>query len=137
MNVATIKKELRQLRKTIHIVEALKETQERYIKRIEALSRLVQTDKIKEQIETTKKVMSLMNIAQYVEEATELEKKYMTAINRLEPMEKAIILESFINSKPYWKIGLQFGYSEEGVRKKIDAIIRKLLSYFEKIQPAK
>lgn len=129
MNVATIKKDLRQLKKTIHIIEAQREAQERYEKRIEALSRLAPTEKIKEQIETTRKIMSLMDVDRYIDEASQLEEKYIGAINTLDPIEKTIITESFLNGKPYWKIGLSLGYSEEGVRKKIDKIMRQLLKH--------
>lgn len=127
MNLTTIKSDLRQLKKTIHIIEALENAQERYIKRIETLSRLVQTEKIKEQIESTKRVMSLMNIETYIKEANQLESKYMCAINKLEPIERTIILDCFINGLPHWQIGLNLGYTQESVRKKIDKILRKLL----------
>lgn len=131
MNINTIKKDLRQLKKTIHIIDALKGVQERYIKRIESLSRLIQTDRIKEQIKTTKAVLALMNIDQYIEEATSLESKYMYAINQLEPIEKAIILDSFVNGMPYWRVGLKLGYTEESLRKKADKIMRKLTSIMQ------
>lgn len=127
MNISTIKNDLRQLKKTIHIIEALKSSQDRYIKRIEMLSRLAQTDKIKERIESTKNVMNLMNIEEYIEEANSLESKYMSAINQLEPLDRAIIIECFINGLPYWKLALKLGYSEDGIRKKADKIMRKLL----------
>ena len=130
MNVATIKKDLRQLKKTIHIIEAQREARERYEKRIEALSRLAPTEKIKEQIETTKKIISLMDVDRYIDEASQLEEKYINAINTLSPIDKTIITESFLNGKPYWKIGLSLGYSEEGIRKKIDKILRQLLQFF-------
>ena len=128
MNVKTIKSDLRKLKKTIHILDALKETQERYIKRIETLSKFVQTDKIKEQIETTKTVMNLMDIDYYIKEANEIESKYMSTINKLEPMEKLIIVECFINGKPYWKVGMELCYCEDTIRKKAEKIIRKMVN---------
>ena len=128
MNIKTIKADLRQLKKTIHIIEALKRSQARYTDRIDTLSKFVQTPKIKEQIETTKKVMSLLKIEDYIKEANELEKKYISAINKLEPLEKTIIIESFLNGKPYWKIGNELGYEEETIRKKIAKILRKIAS---------
>ena len=128
MNIKTIKNDLKQLKKTIHIIEALTQSKERYLKRIETLSSFIQTDKIKEQIETTKKVMSLLKIEDYIKEANELERKYMSAINKLEPLEKTIIIESFLNGKPYWKIGNALGYEEETIRKKIAKILKKIAS---------
>ena len=126
MNIKEIKSDLRQLKKTIHIIEALKRSQARYTERIDTLSKFVQTPKIKEQIEATKKVMSLLKIEEYIKEANELESKYIPIINNLEPIEKTIIMESFFDGKPYWKIGLDLGYEEETVRKKIDRILRKM-----------
>ena len=128
MNINTVKNDLRQLKKTIHIIESLKKAQQRYIQRIEALSRLVQTDKIKEQISTTKKVMSLMNIEEYVKDATEIESKYMSYISQLDPIDKVIILDNLVNGIPYWKIGLKLGYSEDGIKKRASKAIRHLAS---------
>lgn len=126
MNINTVKRDLRQLRKTLHIIEALKMSQHRYLQRIEALSRLVQTDKIKEQISTTKKVMSLMKLEDYVKDATEIESKYMSAINQLDPLDRVIILDNLVNGLPYWKIGLNLGYSEDGIKKRVNKAVRKL-----------
>lgn len=128
MNINTVKRDLRQLRKTLHIIEALKMSQHRYLQRIEALSRLVQTDKIKEQISTTKKVMSLMKLEDYVKDATEIESKYMSAINQLDPLDRVIILDNLVNGLPYWKIGLNLGYSEDGIKKRVNKAVRKLAS---------
>jgi len=126
MNINTVKRDLRQLRKTLHIIEALKMSQHRYLQRIEALSRLVQTDKIKEQISTTKKVMSLMKLEDYIKDATEIESKYMSAINQLDPLDRVIILDNLVNGLPYWKIGLNLGYSEDGIKKRVNKAVRKL-----------
>lgn len=134
MNIATLKKDLRQLKKTIHIIEALKNAQERYLKRIQSLENLVQTDRIKEQIETTKKIMSLMNLDLYIKEASEIEERYMQYINQLEPIDKAIILDNLVNGLPYWKIGMKLGYSEDGIRKKVDKIARQLVTLINKNQ---
>lgn len=128
MNIKTIKSDLRQLKKTIHIIDSLNETQKRYIDRIELLSKFAQTDKIKEQIETIKKVMSLMDIDTYIKEANEIEAKYIDVINKLEPLEKAIIIECFINGKPYWKVGNMISYCEDTVRKKANKIMRKMVN---------
>lgn len=132
MNIKTIKNDLRQLKKTIHIIDTMKETQERYLKRIETLSKFPQTAQIKDQIKTTQKVLNLLDIDTYIKEATEIEKKYMAVINRLDPIEKTIIIESFINGKPYWKIGMELSYAEETIRKKVDKILRKMVGMFNK-----
>ena len=134
MNIATLKKDLRQLKKSIHIIEALKNAQERYLKRIQSLENLVQTDRIKEQIETTKKIMSLMNLDLYIKEASEIEERYMQYINQLEPIDKAIILDNLVNGLPYWKIGMKLGYSEDGIRKRVDKIARQLVTLINKNQ---
>ncbi|MBO5440852.1 MAG: sigma-70 family RNA polymerase sigma factor [Clostridia bacterium] len=131
MNINTIKKDLRQLKKTIHIIEALKCVQERYQQRIETLSRLALTDKVKEQIRTTKRIMGLMSIEEYIKEATEIEAKYMSAINQLDPLDKAIVLDNLVNGIPYWKIGLKLGYTEDGIKKRINKAIRKLSSIMQ------
>ena len=132
MNIKELKTDLRQLKKTIHIIDALTESKARYLKRIEVLSSFAQTEKIKEQIETTKKVMSLMKLDEYIKEANEIEAKYAKALNMLDSTERAIIIEAFINGKPYWKIGNDFGYSEDSIRKKTDKILRKMVLYFNK-----
>lgn len=131
MNVKAVKIELRELKRTVHIIDTMKATQERYIMRIEALSKMVQTPRIVAQIESLKTMLSLMELDYYIEKATSIEKKYIPAINALEQTEKAIILDSFINGLPYWKIGLSFGYAEVTVRKKADSALRKIAKAIE------
>jgi len=50
----------------------------------------------------------------------------MDAISKLDPLDRTIILDGYINGKPYWKIGRDIGYTERGVQKRIGAIIEKL-----------
>ncbi len=126
MNIQAVKKELRELKSTVHIIDTLKNTQIRYNERIEALLRLPKTKRIEEQISNLKRVLSLMRLDAYIEKATALEKKYIVAINKLDNIEKTLILDTFINGISYWKIGLNLGYAEETVRKKVSRAIRKL-----------
>ena len=75
--------------------------------------------------------MGLMSIEEYIKEATDIEAKYMSAINQLDPLDKAIVLDNLVNGIPYWKIGLKLGYTEDGIKKRINKAIRKLSSIMQ------
>jgi DNA-directed RNA polymerase specialized sigma24 family protein len=116
---------LRQLRKITHSIEVSIQVKERHEKRLEILRKSPTLDGIDE-IRGIEKVLSTLHIEESIRRATELELAYAEAIQALEPLDKTIILDGYINGKPYWKIGRDIGYTERGVQKRINVVIEKL-----------
>jgi DNA-directed RNA polymerase specialized sigma subunit len=82
-----------------------------------------------EEIERLRAVIETLGLERTIKRVTELESKYMTAIGKLEQLDQTIIIDAYINGKPYWKIGRDVGYSEVGIQKRVNKIIEILAKY--------
>lgn len=121
-----VKKELRALKKSSHAVQRIIEIQGIHFKRIHALEKLSGDEKARELIEKERELIDALKLKEHIEESEGLEKKYMEALNRLNAVDKAMMLDCYINGMPYWKIGMTYGFAEEGARKHIEAIVKKI-----------
>lgn len=126
MKIEEVKRDLKNLKSYTHSINKLKETQLTYEMRIKMLERMERTEKINNIIERERNLIATLDVATKINEALLLEEKYMGIIMSLEPLDRSIILDTYINGLPYWKIGMQVGYSEEGIRKKISKIIKNI-----------
>lgn len=124
MKIDEVKKDLKNLRLYNRSVSKLKELKTTHEMRIKMLERMGESEKAKEIIEREKALVSSLDFATKIDKALSLEEKYMGIITALDPLERDIIIDTYINGLPYWKIGLEIGYSEEGVRKKVSKIIK-------------
>lgn len=127
--IESIKRDLRQLRKVTHSIEALMTMKDKHEKRLEYLSGLPPSETVEEEKQKITSLLSGIEIQRYISKATELEEKYMAAINKLEPLDKKIIVDGYINGKAYWKISKEIGYSEAGVYKRLNKIISQISEY--------
>lgn len=124
--IETIKKDLRQLRKVTHSIEALMTMKDKHEKRLEYLSGLPPSESVKEEIQKIKSLLEGIDIQRYISKATALEEKYMAAIEKLDPLDKKIIVDGYINGRAYYKIGNDIGYTEAGIRKRLNKIFSQL-----------
>ncbi len=114
------------MRYIAHSIEASLQVKERHERRLEVLSKKEPSQETIDEIERIQDVLSNLQIEEYIKQSTTLEAVYMESINELEPLDKTIILDGFINGKPYWKIGQEIGFSIEGIKKRVKKIIFKL-----------
>ena len=77
-------------------------------------------------LEIERKIVEALKIKESIEMAEELEEKYMSAVSSLGLRDKAMVLDCYLNGMPYWKIGMEYGFSEEGARKHLDRLIKKI-----------
>ena len=124
-----VKKDLRELKKLTHAIKQLESAQRMHLARIKLLENLPKSEKIDTLIAKEKSLISSIDCQGVIEKSCALEEKYMDAINSLPLFDRGMIVDAFINGTPYWKIGLEIGYSEEGVRKKISKIISHISKY--------
>lgn len=117
-----IKRDLRQLRKVTHSIEAFMTMKDKHEKRLEYLSGQ-EVDEEKKRIE---ELLKRIDIQGYIVRATSLEEKYMAAIDKLDPLDKKIIVDGYINGRAYFKIGRDIGYTEAGIRKRLDKIFKQI-----------
>ena len=124
--INVVKRDLRGLKKSSRAVKRLLEIQGLHYKRINALSHMEQTKEIVEATKKEKELLSALNITEELCKAQDVEKKYSTALSSLSTEDKAMVLDCYINGLPYWKIGMEYGFSEAGARKHIDTLVKKL-----------
>ena len=124
--ISEVKKDLRELKKHTHAIKQLESAQRMHLARIKLLEALPKSEKTENLIEKEKLLISSIDYQGVIEKSCTIEEKYMAAINALPLPDRGMIVDAFINGTPYWKIGLEIGYSEEGVRKKISKIISKI-----------
>ena len=127
--ITKIKKDLRRLRKITHSVEVALQVKERHERRLAYLQNETQTEETLVEIEKIRKNLSALRIDGIIKEATALESRYMAAISKLDSLDQTIILDGYINGKPYWKIGREMGYTERGIQKRVLIAIEELANY--------
>lgn len=126
MDIDTVKKDLRQLRKISHSIEALLTMKEKHERRLAFLSERSYSPEVEEEKRRIQNLLKGLDLQGYIRRATALEEKYMAAIDKLEPLDKKIIIDGYINGKAYYKIGRDIGYTEAGIRKRIEKIIKQI-----------
>lgn len=124
--IETIKKDLRQLRKVTHSIEALMTMKDKHEKRLEYLSGLPPSESVEEEKRKIVSLLEKVDIQGYIARATALEERYMAAIDKLDPLDKKILIDGYINGKAYYKIGWDIGFSTQGVQNRISIIIKKI-----------
>lgn len=124
--IEAIKKDLRQLRKVTHSIEALMTMKDKHEKRLEYLSGLPPSEAVEEEKRKITSLLEKVDIQGYIAKATALEERYMAAIDKLDPLDKKILIDGYINGKAYYKIGWEIGFSTQGVQNRISIIIKKI-----------
>ena len=124
--VNIVKRELRALKKNSHALQRLIEIQGIHYKRIDSLSALPESEKTKLAIEQEKKLIAALDLDNQIAKNNELEAKYFTALSTFSLEDKAMLMDCFINGHPYWKIAMEYGFSEEGARKRLSSLINQL-----------
>ena len=120
-----VKADLKELKNTVHLINAMLKAKNDYLYKIKTLSHLNRI-KAKEEAQRLKKVMELMKIEEYVSMASKIQTKYMDAIGSLDVISRAIAIDYFINGTPAWKIACSLNFSEEGIRKRLTKIVSKI-----------
>ena len=123
--IENAKKDLRELKKHVHLINTLLRRKNQYLLRIDTLKKSHRI-KAREEIELLEGALAQMNIEKYIERAANIEKKYMKKIKRLSIIDQAIIIDYYINGMPAWKIGVSLDYTEDGIRKRLLKALEKI-----------
>ncbi|MBQ8146794.1 MAG: hypothetical protein IJ039_08415 [Clostridia bacterium] len=126
-----IRKDLRALKKSSRTIKRLIELQGIHFKRIRALEAMSNDTQAQALIEKEKEIALSLKLKEQIEESQSLEAKYMDIISRLDPTDKAMVLDCFLNGMPYWKLGMEYGFAEEGARKHIESIVKRIAQRLE------
>ena len=119
-----VKQDLRRLRKLSHAIAAEMRARQNHEARLTYLRSIEDPgEDVLIDIMRVEDAIASLRVDAHIREASELEDKYMDAIALLDPLDRAIIIDGYVNGKPYWKIGRDIGYTEAGVKKRVSAAI--------------
>ena len=124
--ISKVKKEIKQLRQNMRLLDALASSDARNAKRLDTLKASPQSEAVQAEIARIRRSLDSVCAKKLSCDIMRLEEKYMRAINSLPSFDKTIFLEFFIEGLPYWKIGMNTGYSEDGIRKRIYKMAEKI-----------
>ena len=118
-----VRRDLRALKSTSHAITRLVEAQGIHFVRIKALERLQKSKKTEELISKERELIEALGLAEQIEKGAELEKRYMEALSSLDLDDRAMVTDCFIKGEPYYKVAMNYGFSEGGLRKRIDRLV--------------
>lgn len=127
--IKKVKRDLKGIKQNSRAVMHLIEVQGIHFKRIEAISALPKSEKNQEIIEKERELISALGIEKMIEQNQRLESEYMEAIKCLCELDRALILDVITGGMTYYKLGVKYGYTEEGMRKKVNSVISTLSKY--------
>ena len=119
-----VKKDLRALKKSSHALNRLIELHGLCYKKVKVIEAL--EGEASALAEREKEIALALGIKAEILKSQELTGKYAASIGSLDAEDKAMLLDCYINGMPYWKIAMEYGFSEEGARKHIDKIVKKI-----------
>ena len=121
-----VRKDLRALKSTSHAITRLIEAQGVHFVRIRALEALPRSEKNDSLIKRERKLISALGLDNEIEKSSEIEKRYMDAIATLDVTDRAMITDCFVKGAPYYKVAMDYGFSEGGLRKRLDRLIKQI-----------
>ena len=121
-----VKRDLRALKSSSHAIERLIEAQGIHFIRIRALEALPKSERITALVEKEMEIINDLGLAKEIEKNEELQMRYMGAMSALDVTDRAIVTDCYIKGKPYYKLAMDYGFSEGGIRKKVDRLIKKI-----------
>lgn len=121
-----VKKDLRALKSSSHAIERLIEAQGIHFVRIRALEALPKSEKTKALVKREMEIINDLGLAQEIEKNEELERQYMGAISSLDITDRALVTDCYLKGEPYYKLAMDYGFSESGMRKRLDRLVEKI-----------
>lgn len=121
-----VRKDLRALKSTSHAITRLIEAQGVHFVRIRALEALPRSKKNDSLIKRERELISALGLDNEIEKSSEIEKRYMDAIATLDVTDRAMITDCFVKGAPYYKVAMDYGFSEGGLRKRLDRLIKQI-----------
>lgn len=123
--IAQVKKELRNLSRLNRSIEAAVRARERHEKLLDIL-RKNPSPGCEEEERRILRIIDGLRIDESMRLSHEIEERYIPAIRQLDRLDQIIVIEGIINGKAYWKIGRDIGYTEDGIKKRMQKIFCQL-----------
>ena len=124
--IKRVKRELRAIKKSSHAIQRLIQHQGMHFTRIHALEALPRQKERDEIIEMERELIASMELDKLVLTNDELERKYKKALDALSVTDRAMVIDCYFGGMPYWKIAMEYHYTEEGARKHLNKLVEKI-----------
>lgn len=134
MTVNELKKDLRQMRFSQKLDEALFKSQKLFELEIEKLSQAPVSQSNKEKIVALTALYNSLDIPCSIFKNIQKRERYLKAIKLLDDIDQYILVEAFINHEPYYKIANAIHYSEDYVRKKATNALTTVCEILDKFK---
>ena len=121
-----VKRDLRALKSSSHAIERLIEAQGIHFVRIKALEALPKSERINKLVESEREIINDLGLAHQIEKSATLERQYMNALSVLDVTDRAIVTDCYLKGEPYYKLAMNYGFSEGGIRKRVDRLIKTI-----------
>ncbi len=121
-----VRKDLRALKSSSHAIERLIEAQGIHFIRIKAIEALPKSEKTRALVEREKEIIRCLGLTEEIEKNEKIERRYLGAISSLDVTDRAIVTDYYIKGQPCYRVAMDYGFSEGGLRKKLDKLISKI-----------
>ena len=121
-----VKKEIKEWRATLYQISMFEGVSEKYRKRIDGLKH-IKTRNAEREIARLEGICDSFRLKELRERESAFRERYQPYIDKLAPVEGPII-KGFVSGATYSEISQDMGYSEVGIRKRLDRIYIKLAS---------
>ena len=121
-----VKKDLRALKRSSHAIQRLIEVQGIHFLRIRALESLPKSEERDSLVSRERELVSALGLTEQIKESEEIQKRYMDAISCLDLNDRAIVLDCYLKGEPYYKVAMDYGFSEGGLRKRLEKLLKTI-----------
>ena len=121
-----VKREIKEWRATLYQISMFEGVSEKYRKRIEGLKH-IKTRNAEREIARLEGICDSFRLKELRERESAFRERYQPYIDKLAPVE-GLIIKDFVSGASQSEISQDLGYSEVGIRKRLDRIYKKLAS---------
>ena len=124
MTSQNVKNDIKEWRRIFRQISLLEGVSGKYKKRIEALKR-IKTENSEREIERLEDICGTFKLKELKERQGAFVNKYQVYIDKLVPIDR-LIIKGFVAGASYSEMSQDLGYSEVGIRKRIEKAYKKL-----------
>ena len=124
MTSQTVKNDIKEWRRVLRQISLLEGVSDKYKRRIEGLKK-IKTENSEREVKRLEDICGTFRLKELKERQEAFLSKYQTYIDKLAPIDR-LIIKSYISGASYSEISQDLGYSEVGVRKRIEKAYKKL-----------
>lgn len=124
MTSQSVKNDIKEWRRIFRQISLLEGVSGKYKKRIEALKR-IKTENSEREIERLEDICGTFKLKELKERQEIFVNKYQVYIDKLVPIDR-LIIKGFVAGASYSEMSQDLGYSEVGIRKRIEKAYKKL-----------